>query len=97
MAQQYAEVFRKYFSGIKILKIETVGDRNFTRMLQIMMQDSNFPWFESVTTIKCYQIRYLRDMNIMKLFFTKFKNLQCFKGITEEEFNPLDKFIEEGK
>lgn len=32
-------------------------------------------------------------MNIIKLFFTKFKNLQTFKGITEEEFNPLDMFI----
>lgn len=54
IAKAYAEVFRKYFSGIKTLKIETVGDRNFTRMLEIMMEDSNFPWFESVTTIKCY-------------------------------------------
>lgn len=64
-------------------------------MLELMMEDTNFPWFESVHTIKCYQIRYLKDMNIIKLFFTKFKNLYCFKGITEEEFNPLDMFIKE--
>ncbi|CDW87598.1 UNKNOWN [Stylonychia lemnae] len=97
LAKQYIEVFRTYFSGIRILKIETVGDRNFSKMLDLMMQDSNFPWFESVTTIKCYQIRYLGDMNKIKLFFTKFKNLQTFKGITEEEFNPLDIFIQEQK
>ncbi len=54
LAKQYVEVFRKYFSGIKILKIETIGDRNFTKMLDIMMADPNFPWFESVHTIKCY-------------------------------------------
>lgn len=97
IAKAYVEVFRKYFASIKILKIETVGDRNFTKMLDIMMADSNFPWFESVHTIKCYQIRYLKDMDKIKYFFTRFKNLFTFKGITEDEFNPLDVFIKEGK
>jgi len=36
-------------------------------------------------------------MDKIKHFFTKFKNLKKFKGITEEEFNPLDVFIKEGK
>lgn len=36
-------------------------------------------------------------MNKIKLFFTKFRNLLTFKGITEDEFNPLDVFISEKK
>ena len=36
-------------------------------------------------------------MDKIKLFFTRFRNLQTFKGITEDEFNPLDVFIKEGK
>lgn len=97
LARRYVEVFRKNFPSIKTLKIETIGDRNFTRMLQLMMEDSSFPWFESVTTIKCYQVRNLRDMNVIKDFFCRFKNLECFKGITEDEFNPLDVIMANGK
>ena len=29
-------------------------------------------------------------MNLIKEFFCRFKNLGTFKGITEDEFNPLD-------
>lgn len=36
-------------------------------------------------------------MDKIKYFFTRFKNLHTFKGITEDEFNPLDVFIKEGK
>jgi hypothetical protein len=86
-----------YFGGIKILRIETIGDRNFTRMLRMMMADHTFPWFDSVHTIKVYQVRYLNDMELIKQFFTRFRSLKTFKGITEEEFNPLDVFIKEGK
>lgn len=97
LARQYYQVFNDYFKTVRILKIETVGDRNFTKMLDFMMADPNFPWFESVHTIKCYQIRYLKDMDKIKYFYTRFRNLHTFKGITEDEFNPLDVFIKEGK
>lgn len=66
-------------------------------MLDYMMADSTFSWFESVHTIKCYQIRYLKDMDKIKYFYTRFRNLHTLKGITEDEFNPLDVFIKEGK
>lgn len=36
-------------------------------------------------------------MNLIKLFFTKFRNLITLKGITEDEFNPLDVFVKEDK
>ena len=97
LAKQYVEVFRQYFPKIRTLKIDTIGDRNFTKMLKIMIDDPHFPWFESVEIIKCYQIINLKDMDLMKFFFTKFRNLRTLKGITEEDFNPLDMFIKEGK
>ena len=96
IAIQYVEVFKKYFSHVQILKIETIGDSNFSKILKLMMNDPSFPWFKSVHTIKCYQIRNLKDMNLIKEFFCRFKNLQTFKCIVEDEFNPLDKFIENG-
>ena len=97
LARQYMEVFRLYFGKIRILRIETMGDLNFTRMLKMMMADPSFPWFDSVHTIKVYQVRYLKDMDIIKTFFTRFRSLKTLKGITEKEFNPLDVFIREGK
>jgi hypothetical protein len=36
-------------------------------------------------------------MDLIKLWFTRFRNLTTFKGITEDEFDPLDMFIKEGK
>jgi len=54
LARQYMETFRKYFGGVRILRFETIGDRNFTRMIKMMMADESFPWFESVHTIKLY-------------------------------------------
>jgi hypothetical protein len=58
-----------------------------------MMADPTFPWFDSVHTLKIYQIRYLKDFPLLKKFFTCFRGLKTLKGITEEEFNPLDGFI----
>lgn len=54
LAKQYVEFFRTYFGSIKILRIETVGDRNFSKMLKLMIDDYHFPWFENVHTIKVY-------------------------------------------
>jgi len=39
LTRQYIEVFRKYFGNIKILRLETIGDRNFTRMIRMLMSD----------------------------------------------------------
>lgn len=79
------------------MKLETIGDLNFSRMIKIMMADTTFPWFDSVHTLKIYQIRYLKDLPLLKKFLTRFRGLKTLKGITEEEFNPLDGFIQEGK
>lgn len=97
LARQYVEVFRKYFGAIKRLEIETTGDRNFTKMIQIMIDDPTFPWFDSVNTVDVYMIRYLKYMELYKIFLTKFRALKRLNGIIEEEFNPLDVFIREGK
>lgn len=97
LARQYLEVYRKYFGNIRILRLETIGDRNFTRMLQLMTEDPTFPWFDSVHTIKIYQIRNLKDMEFIKKWLTHFRGLKTLKGITENEFSPLDAFILNGK
>jgi hypothetical protein len=64
-----------------------------------MMADITFPWFETVHTIKVYQIRNLKNdgNEILKSFFTRFRGLKTLKGITEAEFNPLDEFIRQGR
>lgn len=63
----------------------------------MMMEDKSFPWFSNVQTLKVYQIRYLQDDDVIKKFFTTFRNLKTIKGITEDEFNPLEIFIKDGK
>jgi hypothetical protein len=63
-----------------------------------MMADPTFPWFDSVHTIKIYQVRYLNNnAEDLKKFLTCFRGLKTLKGITEDEFNPLEQFIKEGK
>lgn len=66
-------------------------------MLKMMMEDKTFPWFSNVQTLKVYQVRYLQDDDVIKRFFTTFRNLKTIKGITEDEFNPLEIFIKDGK
>lgn len=61
------------------------------------MEDKTFPWFSNVQTLKVYQVRYLQDDDVIKRFFTTFRNLKTIKGITEDEFNPLEIFIKDGK
>jgi len=63
-------------------------------ILTLMMDDHNFPWFEKVTTLKCYMIRGIKDKEVLETFFTRFPNVQMFKGIIEEEFFPLNKMAE---
>lgn len=61
------------------------------------MEDKTFPWFSNVQTLKVYQVRYLQEDDVIKRFFTTFRNLKTIKGITEDEFNPLEIFIKDGK
>ena len=82
----------RQFDSINTLRIEVFDDGNLTQILSEIMKDNNFPWFEKVTTIKCYLIRDLKDKTVLQNFFTCFRNLYCLKGITEEEFNPLEAF-----
>lgn len=39
----------------------------------------------------------MQDDDVIKRFFTTFRNLKTIKGITEDEFNPLEIFIKDGK
>ena len=61
------------------------------------MEDKTFPWFSNVQTLKVYQVRSLQEDDVIKRFFTTFRNLKTIKGITEDEFNPLEIFIKDGK
>ena len=61
-----------------------------------MNTDSNFPWFEKVTLLKCYNVRD-SDKEVIYEFFRQFKNLVEIRGITEQEFNPLEAFSTIGK
>lgn len=54
VARRYYEVFKTYFGNIKILRIDTIGDLNFTRMINMMLEDKTFSWFDSVHTLKIY-------------------------------------------
>ena len=91
VVEQYVEVFRK-FDSIDTLRVEFYDDGNATAILAKMMEDNNFPWFEKVTTIKCYLVREIKDKTVLQTFFTKFRNLNMFKGIIDETFNPLELF-----
>jgi hypothetical protein len=87
----------RQFDSIDTLRFEIIEDGNLTKILEKMMADPNFPWFEKVHTIKCYLVRDLKDPSALQLFFTKFRNLNEMKGIIEDEFNPLELFEREGK
>jgi hypothetical protein len=54
LARKYMEMYRKYFGDIRVLRIDTTDDSNFTRMIKMMMNDPTFPWFDKVHTIKVY-------------------------------------------
>lgn len=91
LAKHYADVFRK-FEAIDTLRIDVRGDGNVTKILAEIMKDPNYGWFSSVKTIKCYDGQSLKDKSVLQLFFTKFRNLQWFKGIITDYWNPLELF-----
>lgn len=82
---------------METLRIEVYEDGNFTKILETMMANPNFQWFEKVKTIKCYLIRDMKDKTVLQTFFTKFRNLEMIKGVIEEEFNFLEGFQNENK
>lgn len=65
-----------------------------TNILKLIMEEFNFPWFEKVTTLKCYMMRNVKDKDTVETFFTRFTNIQMFKGIIDDDFFPLNKFSE---
>jgi hypothetical protein len=91
LAQQYVEVFR-LFDQVESIRFEVFGDANLTNIVMELMKDSNFPWFEKVTTIKCYCVRDMTDSDQLQTFFTHFRNLETLKGVIEEEFGLFGKF-----
>lgn len=96
LAKLYVDAFRK-FSNLETLKIESYSDGNLTNIMTVMNEDDNFPWFSSIRTIKCYKLEELKDYGPAGLFFTKFINLQTFKGIIDDNFFPLVMFPEKNK
>lgn len=64
LAEQYADVFRR-FEVIDTLRIDVRGDGNVTKILTEIMKDSNFGWFSSVKTIKCYDGLNLKDKVVL--------------------------------
>jgi hypothetical protein len=77
--------------------LEVISDGNFTNIAKEMLKDSNFPWFEKVTVLKCYKVYEMKDLAVCGEWLTAFKNLEHFRGITEEQFNPLQYFQEKDK
>jgi len=55
----------RQFDSINTLRFEAFDDGNLTNILNEMMKDQNFPWFEKVETIKCYLIRDLKDSTVL--------------------------------
>ncbi len=98
IAQQYIDVFAE-FPNVETLRIEVYEDGNFTSILEKLNSDANnnFPWFEKITTVKCYLVRDLRKKEELQKFFTRFRNLRMIKGVIEEEFDFLSGFKTHGK
>jgi oligoendopeptidase F len=64
LAQRYVEVFKK-FDSLDTLRFEVYEDGNLTKILEEMMKDQNFIWFEKVRTIKCYLVRDMKSKEVL--------------------------------
>lgn len=91
VAKQYVEVFRK-FDKITTLKLTVEDEANFSNIIKIIIDSDDFPWFDTVETVKCYEARDFAGQEDLKIFFTKLKNLKDFRGIFQSYFNPLEYF-----
>lgn len=91
LAKHYVDTFRK-FEVIDTLRIDVRADGNCTKIVEEIMKDDNFGWFSSVKTLKCYDGLGLKDKSKLQLFFTKFRDLQTFKGIITDYWFPLELF-----
>lgn len=77
VAKSYVNVFRM-FKNIETLNIKTYfgdGDGNLTNIVELMMEEEDFPWFKSVKKLKCYEINHIDNKESLQNFYTKFKNL----------------------
>jgi len=54
--------------------------------------DNNFPWFGKVEKLECYKAYDIADKDAILEWFTRFENLQEFKGVSDEAFFPLERF-----
>src|SRR6185436_12029372 len=91
LARQYVDVLRG-FKTIDTLRIDTRSDGNCTKILQEIMKDPNYPWFSSVRTLKCYDGLGIKDPVVLQTFFTRFAQVETFKGIITDYFFPLALF-----
>lgn len=96
LARQYVDVF-KQFSQVDTIRLEVISDGNFTNIAKAMISDGNFIWFDKVTVLKCYKVYEAKDVKTVGDFLTSFKGLEHFRGITEEQFDPLSFFHEKNK
>lgn len=56
VAKQYVEVLRK-FDKITTLKLTVEDEANFSNILKIILDQNDFPWFNTVEIVKCYEAR----------------------------------------
>lgn len=92
VAKNYVEVLRK-FDKITTLKLTVEDEANFSNIIKIILDQPDFPWYNTVETVKCYEARDFKGQEDLKEFFTRLKNLKDFRGIFQSYFNPLEKFV----
>ena len=72
LAKKYLECFKKFVS-VKTLSFEIIEDAGLTRILDWMMKDKNFPWFNTVRTVKIYLVRDMVDKSKLSEFLLMLK------------------------
>ena len=96
LAQGYVEEFRK-FTKLETLNIQTYfgeGDGGLTNVAKLMLKDEHFPWFNTVNTLKCYEINMIDSKDVLQAFYARFHRIHTIKGIYWNDFNPFAKFQE---
>ena len=60
VAKKYVDQLAR-FKNITMLKVEVEEEANFSNICKIINQDDNFPWFNKVTVVKCYEARSMKE------------------------------------
>ena len=92
VARQFSELFMRAeaFKEVRTLKLEIRGNSNFAEIFRLInSQKSEFPWFQSVETLKFYEVADMKDLSSIKEFLLNFRNLKLFKGKSDATFDPL--------